>query len=118
MYGMIPYMDPNIFDTQKPEAHPYNLTEKSDIYSFGVLLWELTSCSSPFNFENLDDIKKELIALEILEGRREIPVPGTNRKFVELYQSKYEIKVRFIFIIIMANPNLLSINRMLATRTR
>src|ERR1051325_4672492 len=60
----------------------YDLTEKSDVYSLGVLLWELTSCSSPFNFENLENFEKELIALDILGGRRESPVPGTNSKFV------------------------------------
>ena len=92
VHGVIPYMDPNIFDTQKSESHKYDLTEKSDIYSLGVLLWELTSCSSPFDFENSDNFEKERIALDIVGGRREIPVPGTNLKFVELYQSKYKIK--------------------------
>jgi len=89
VYGVIPYLDPNIFDTKKSEAS-YNLTKKSDIYSLGMLLWELTSCSSPFNFESLDDFGKESITLDILEGKREIPVSGTDRKFVKLYQSKYE----------------------------
>ena len=68
------------------------MTEKSDIYSLGVLLWELTSCSSPFNFENLENFEKERIMLDILGSRREHPIPGTNRKFVELYQSKCKIK--------------------------
>ena len=92
IHGVIPYMDPNIFKNQEFESHTYDLVEKSDIYSLGVLLWELTSCSSPFNFENLDEFEKQRISLYILEGRREIPVPGTNRKFVELYQSEYKIK--------------------------
>ena len=47
-------MDPNNFNVQNHESRTYDLTEKSDIYSLGVLLWELTSCSSPFNFENFD----------------------------------------------------------------
>ncbi|PKY61635.1 kinase-like protein, partial [Rhizophagus irregularis] len=39
--GVIPYMDPKFFE---PQNHSYHvLTEKSDIYSLGVLLWELTS---------------------------------------------------------------------------
>ena len=52
VYGVIPYMDPNVFKNQESESHKNDLTEKSDIYSLGVLLWELTSCSSPFDFEN------------------------------------------------------------------
>ena len=90
VHGVIPYMDPNIFKDQESK---YDLTEKSDIYSLGVLLWELTSCSSPFNFENLDDFHEIVhIKLVILGGTRENPVPGTNHKFVELYQSEYKIK--------------------------
>ena len=84
-------MDPNIFNIQEHESHTYDLTEKSDIYSLGVLLWELTSCSSPFDFENLDDFEKERLSLYILRGRREIPVLNTNRKFVELYQGRYKL---------------------------
>ena len=83
-------MDPNIFNVQKSKSLTCDLTEKSDIYSLGILLWELTSCSSPFNFENLDNFEKERIALDILGGKRENPVPGNNHKFVELYQSKYK----------------------------
>ena len=91
-------MDPNIFDTQVLERHTI-LTKKSDIYSLGVLLWELTSFSSPFDFENLDDIGKGRITLDILKGKREDPVPDTNHKFVELYQSKYKIKSTVLFIV-------------------
>ncbi|CAI2170435.1 19994_t:CDS:10 [Funneliformis geosporum] len=76
--GVIPYMDPKFL-----ENHSYDLTEKSDIYSLGVLFWELTSCSSPFNFETTDDTS---IQFEILKGVREIPIPTTNGRFVKLYQ--------------------------------
>ena len=86
VYGVIPYMDPKVFKSK------YDLTKKSDIYSLGVLLWELTSCSSPFNFENSDYFGKLCIKLDILKGEREDPVPGTMHEFVELYESKYKIK--------------------------
>src|ERR1051325_11438253 len=88
VHGVIPYMDPNNFNIPKSESHTFDLTEKSDIYSLGVLFWELTSCSSPFNSEK----ERITLALDIFRGRRESPVPDTNHKFVELYKSKYKIK--------------------------
>ena len=56
--GVQPYVDPKIF-----ESDPYILTEKSDIYSLGMIFWKLAGCS----------------------------VSNTNDKFVELYQSTYKI---------------------------
>jgi len=52
-YGVIPYMDPKMLDPKTP----YNLTKKSDIYSLGVVLWQLTSCL------HLSILKKETILL-------------------------------------------------------
>ena len=82
-------MDPKIFNIKETES--YNLTKKSDIYSLGMLFWELTSCSSPFNFDPKND--NSILKIEILNGERENPIPNTNVKFVDLYQSKYKIIV-------------------------
>ncbi|CAB4405754.1 unnamed protein product [Rhizophagus irregularis] len=74
--GIIPYMDPKILDNNKS----YDLTEKSDIYSLGIVFWELTSCLSPFGFE--ESLKKSdttEIVLGILSGKREDPIPNTNK---------------------------------------
>jgi serine/threonine protein kinase len=83
-------MDPEFFETQN---HSYVLTEKSDIYSLGVLLWELTSCKSPFDFETKNNNYLEIIKIksDILNGKREKPISGTNYNFVTLYKSKYHI---------------------------
>jgi hypothetical protein len=73
------------------ETHSYNLTEKSDIYGLGVLFWELTSRSSPYDFENKKNHPLELIQIsqDILNNnKREDPIPETNVKFVTLYKSK------------------------------
>ncbi|CAB5349485.1 unnamed protein product [Rhizophagus irregularis] len=86
--GVIPYMDPIIFnmrETTDKQNLSYELTKKSDIYSLGVLFWELTSGLSPFNFENGTYSDYALIK-DILEGKRENPVPNTNAKFIKLYQ--------------------------------
>ena len=83
--GVLPYVDPKFL-----ENHSYVLNEKSDIYSLGVLFWELTSCSSLFNFKTTRT-NDQHIMLGIINGKREVPVPNTNGKFVELYQSKYNL---------------------------
>ncbi|PKY57913.1 kinase-like protein, partial [Rhizophagus irregularis] len=80
--GVIPYMDPKFFE----ENHSYHLTEKSDIYGLGVLFWELTSRLSPFDFENKNKLEIIQIKQDILNGKREIPIPNTNDKFVSLYK--------------------------------
>jgi serine/threonine protein kinase len=88
--GVIPYMDPKFFETQN---HSNGLTEKSDIYSLGVLFWELTSHKSPFDFETKNNNHLEIIEIksDILKGKREKPISGTNPKFVALYESKYNV---------------------------
>ncbi|PKK61739.1 hypothetical protein RhiirC2_146593 [Rhizophagus irregularis] len=64
---------------------PYKPNEKSDIYSLGVLFWELTSRLSPF-----DGFEDDIIMFKILNGLREKPVPNTNVKFVGLYQECWQ----------------------------
>ncbi|GBB91629.1 hypothetical protein RclHR1_00190042 [Rhizophagus clarus] len=85
-FGVIPYMDPKFFE----ENHSYGLTEKSDIYGLGVLFWELTSRLSPFDFENKNHFEKIQIKQDILNGKREIPIPNTNDKFVSLYEKCWQ----------------------------
>ncbi|CAB4479477.1 unnamed protein product [Rhizophagus irregularis] len=90
-YGVIPYMDPKFFE-QSPsssENQKYGLTEKSDIYSLGVLFWELISRSSPFNFEK-KGFDRDSIKLMILNRVRENPIPKTNDKFVSLYKKCWQ----------------------------
>ena len=81
-------MDPKFFETQ---SHSYDLTEKADVFSLGILFWELTSHKSPFDFETKNDDRFEIIKIKfnILNGKRENPISGTNYKFVSLYKSKY-----------------------------
>ncbi|RIA86607.1 kinase-like domain-containing protein [Glomus cerebriforme] len=81
-YGVIPYMDPILFNNGS------HLTKKSDIYSLGVLFWELTSRLSPFNFETSDDHGS--IMLKILNGKRENHIRGTNEKFIALYEKCWQ----------------------------
>lgn len=81
LFGVIPYIDPKGFAGQQP----YSLNKKSDVYSIGVLFWEITSGRPPFENEqyNCD------LAARIAQGLRETIVPGTPGNYVELYVGKY-----------------------------
>ncbi|RIA83064.1 kinase-like domain-containing protein, partial [Glomus cerebriforme] len=50
-YGVMTYMDPKILNDPS-----FNLSKKSDIYSLGVLFWELASCKLPFDSETKNDM--------------------------------------------------------------
>ncbi|POG64657.1 kinase-like domain-containing protein [Rhizophagus irregularis DAOM 181602=DAOM 197198] len=80
VWGVIPYVDPKAFDRKTP----YKMNEKSDIYSLAVIFWELTSRSSPFNYETINDHTS--LMLDILNGLREEPIINTNARFIELYR--------------------------------
>lgn len=58
----------------------------SDVYSVGVLLWEISSGRPPFYTEG----EKYDIGLiyEISEGLREKPVPDTSITCIKLYTGK------------------------------
>ncbi|GBC06021.1 hypothetical protein RclHR1_06570005 [Rhizophagus clarus] len=84
VWGVIPYMDPKMLD----QKVPYKLNEKCDIYSLGVLFWELTSRSSPFNYETRNDHTS--LMLDILNGLREQTIPNTNLWFILIECWEYE----------------------------
>ncbi|GES73561.1 kinase-like domain-containing protein [Rhizophagus clarus] len=90
IHGDIKKLGHNILSLRSSETqrHSYPLTEKADIYSLGVLFWELTSRKSPFDFEtkNNDSLEIFKIMSKIFNGTREKPLSDTNHKFVALYE--------------------------------
>ncbi|EXX65642.1 uncharacterized protein OCT59_024043 [Rhizophagus irregularis] len=76
LFGIVPYIDPKKFNNL-----PYSLNEKSDIYSVGVLLWEISSGQIPFHNIEYDVI----LALRILNGFRETPISNTPDDYVNIY---------------------------------
>ncbi|CAB5358207.1 unnamed protein product [Rhizophagus irregularis] len=50
LFGMVPYVDPICFNNNQ-STQTYSLNEKSDVYSIGVLLWEISSGQLPFYIE-------------------------------------------------------------------
>ena len=90
LFGMVPYVDPKCFDRQRSNSSQikvYSLNEKSDVYSVGVLLWEISSGKLPFCNQPYDIS----LAINILQGFREEPVPNTPDDYVKIYTGKYII---------------------------
>ncbi|RHZ61669.1 hypothetical protein Glove_346g167 [Diversispora epigaea] len=59
IYGIIPYMAPELFKNQ-----PYSYA--SDIYSLGMIMWQMTSGHRPFH----DQEHGPKLILDILDGKR------------------------------------------------
>ena len=82
---MIPYVDPKSFS--KKGNNKTQMSEKSDIYSIGVLLWEISSGKPPFYAEGEQyDVS---LALEISQGLREESIPNTPEDYVKIYTGKH-----------------------------
>ena len=65
------------------------LNKKSDVYSVGVLLWEISSGRPPFYVEGEQyDID---LAIEISQGLRETTISGTPEDYLKVYTGKYII---------------------------
>ena len=65
------------------------LNKKSDVYSVGILLWEISSGYPPFYTEN-EHHDIDLIC-EISKGLRETPIPGSHEDYVKIYTGKYKL---------------------------
>ena len=77
---MVPYIDPQNFKDQKAN-------KKSDVYSVGVLLWELTSGKPPFSNVDRNTYSKTLMC-SISGGTREKPIPNTPDEYSNLFTGK------------------------------
>ncbi|PKY25200.1 kinase-like protein [Rhizophagus irregularis] len=76
--GVIEYIEPKCFKDKD-----YVKDKRSDIYSLGVLLWEITSGYSPFR--NIED--RDMLGYQISHNNlREDPIEGTPLEYQLLYQ--------------------------------
>ncbi|GBB83818.1 hypothetical protein RclHR1_10490002 [Rhizophagus clarus] len=80
IFGIIPYIDPKRFETDNKIR--YKLNKKSDIYSLGVLMWQISSGSKPFCTEDYN----AGLALKIFDGKREEIIEGTPQEYSNLYK--------------------------------
>ncbi|EXX63625.1 uncharacterized protein OCT59_024412 [Rhizophagus irregularis] len=78
LFGIVPYMDPKKFSNRS-----YSLNKKSDVYSVGVLLWEISNGKPPFYVEG--ESYDCSLAFQIVQGHRETTVPDTPIEYVKLY---------------------------------
>ncbi|CAG8579121.1 2761_t:CDS:2 [Funneliformis mosseae] len=83
IYGtFIQYADPEYLKNHQE----FIRNKKSDVYSVGVLLWQISSGRIPFEFE-LPDFS---LVQSIIEGKREIAVKGIPSKYVDIYTACWE----------------------------
>jgi serine/threonine protein kinase len=89
-FGVVPYIDPTRFSKRKNSTDPivvYALNKMSDVYSIGILLWEISSYKPPFYTEGENyDVG---LAVEISQGLREKVVPNTPEEYAKLFIGKY-----------------------------
>ena len=76
-------MDPKSFYNDKNQSQNYKLNKKSDVYSIGVLMWQISSGYEPFKNKGYDYDIRLLIAIH--DGLRENIINGTPVKYSNLY---------------------------------
>ncbi|RIB22836.1 kinase-like domain-containing protein [Gigaspora rosea] len=79
--GMPAYIEPQCFINDG-----YKRDKRSDIYSFGQILWEISSGRPPFS-ESSEFIA---ILVRVLRGDREEPIEGTPSQYIELYKKCWD----------------------------
>ncbi|CAI2168716.1 4331_t:CDS:2 [Funneliformis geosporum] len=81
-FGRIPYIDPKrLFDDK------FQYIKASDIYSFGVLMWEISSGIPPFK----DIIGEKLeLTLDLIKGKREATIKNTPEDYEKLYKQCWD----------------------------
>ncbi|KAF0442318.1 kinase-like protein [Gigaspora margarita] len=77
--GHIAFIDPVVLSIQDKKAN-----KQSDIYSLGVVMWEISS-NGKKQFEAFADNSPPLLSLRIIQGLREKPVPESTCPYVDLY---------------------------------
>ncbi|GBB91176.1 hypothetical protein RclHR1_18310004 [Rhizophagus clarus] len=78
----IPYIDPKYLSVEQNNImQSYILNKKSDVYSIGILLWEISSGKLPFE----DKIYDFNLVKQILQGYRETIVSDTHVDYSDIY---------------------------------
>src|SRR5207247_2073276 len=81
IFGVIPYLAPEVLSSK-----PY--TKESDIYSFGMIMWEFTTGKKPFHDRSHD----HCLILNILEGKRPEITDDTPEFYANLIKKCWDPK--------------------------
>jgi hypothetical protein len=82
IFGVVPYADPKGFN----KSENYKLNTKSDVYSVGVLMWQISSGRRPFYADGVEyDIS---LILAIQGGEREKIIDNTPIEYWKLYTGR------------------------------
>ncbi|UZO08517.1 uncharacterized protein OCT59_028771 [Rhizophagus irregularis] len=81
IFGVIPFIDP-----KKLNDHRYELNKKSDVYSYGVIMWQVSSGIQPFYNHKYDGN----LSLSIVNGKREKIINNTPLEYGNLYTECWE----------------------------
>ncbi|RHZ77230.1 hypothetical protein Glove_184g107 [Diversispora epigaea] len=76
--GPIQYTDPQYLEL----FSTIGKNKSSDIFSLGIILWEISSGNLPFEMESSSNVD---LLNNIAKGKREMAVPGTPHKYKEIY---------------------------------
>jgi len=79
IFGVIPYLAPEVLSKK-----PY--TKKSDIYSFGMIMWEFTTGKKPFH----DRPHNHCLITDILKGERPQITDDTPEFYAELMKKCWD----------------------------
>ncbi|GBC02998.1 hypothetical protein RclHR1_04920007 [Rhizophagus clarus] len=122
LFETVSYIDPQIINRKSDSNNKiqvYSPNKKSDIYSIGILLWEISSGRPPF-YNKLHDVD---LVMEILQGLREKPIDNTPGDYVKIYTDCWNIEpdnrptisqvVTKLNAIISEENNQISINQLL-----
>ncbi|RHZ46442.1 hypothetical protein Glove_621g48 [Diversispora epigaea] len=77
--GSIEYSDPIFLK----RLGKYSKTKASDIYSIGILLWEISSGKIPYESKFQDELD---LIFYVSRGNREDPIVGTPQDYINIYQ--------------------------------
>ncbi|EXX55339.1 Mkk2p [Rhizophagus irregularis DAOM 197198w] len=79
LYGNLPYVAPEVINGKE-------FTFASDIYSIGMLMWEISSAQLPFNDYEYDYD----LAIKIVNGMRPNIIPGTPLEYSKLIEQCWD----------------------------
>ncbi|KAF0552253.1 calmodulin-dependent protein kinase [Gigaspora margarita] len=82
--GIIAYTDPQSFEGSRRGKKIFKFNKKSDIYSIGVLMWEISSGYPPFK-DDIAPYQFVSLAVEIKNGLRENHIEGTPPAYIRIY---------------------------------